>query len=58
MHPGRHLRRDEIALIGIVLLACGVAALLLGGAFQYRLVSAIASWLGAAACFTVAHRPR
>lgn len=57
MHSGRHLRRDEIALIGVVLLACGIAALAVGGELPYRLLSALAAWLGALACFFVAHRP-
>ena len=44
-------RRNDVALIGIVLLACGIAALSMGSGIAERLLLSVGLWLGAGAAF-------
>ena len=53
----KRLRRYDIALIGIVLLACGIAVLAAAPRLGYGLPLAGALWSSAAATFSVARRP-
>jgi hypothetical protein len=48
--------RNDVALIGIVLLACGIAALALGAGIAERLVLACGLWGSAALAFAAARR--
>lgn len=49
-------KRNDVALIGIVLLACGIAALATGVGLAERLVLATGLWGAAAATFAAARR--
>jgi hypothetical protein len=49
-------KRNDVALIGIVLLACGIAALAAGAALAEHVVLAGSMWAGAAAAFATARR--
>ena len=49
-------KRNDIALIGIVLLACGIAALAAGAGVAERWMLAGGLWGGAAFAFATAHR--
>jgi hypothetical protein len=49
-------KRNDIALIGIVLLACGIAALATGAGMAERLVLACGLWGSAALAFAAARR--
>jgi hypothetical protein len=49
-------KRNDVALIGIVLLAGGIAALAAGAGLVERLALAAALWGAAAAAFAAAHR--
>lgn len=50
-------KRNDVALIGIVLLACGIAALATGADLAERLVLAGGLWAAALATFAAARRP-
>jgi hypothetical protein len=51
-------KRNDLALIGIVLLACGIAVLAVQGtALAERLVLAGGLWTAALATFAAARRP-
>jgi hypothetical protein len=47
-------RRNDVALIGIVLLACGIAMLATGAGLTERLGLAVGLWGAAAAAFIAA----
>jgi hypothetical protein len=49
-------KRNDVALIGIVLLACGIAALATGAALSERAMLAGALWSAAVATFVAARR--
>jgi hypothetical protein len=49
-------RRNDVALIGIVLLACGIGVLATGVGLVERLLSAGALWTAAFAAFATARR--
>jgi hypothetical protein len=49
-------KRNDVALIGIVLLACGIAALAIGASLAERLLVAGGLWSAAAAVFAAARR--
>lgn len=49
-------RRNDVALIGIVLLACGIAMLATGATLAERALLAAGLWTAAAAAFAAAHR--
>lgn len=49
-------RRNDVALIGIVLLACGIAMLATGASLAERLGLAVGLWGAAAAVFVAARR--
>jgi len=49
-------KRNDVALIGIVLLACGIAALAAGAGLAERLALAVALWGAAALAFAAARR--
>jgi hypothetical protein len=49
-------RRNDVALIGIVLLACGIAVLATGTTLLARAAFAGALWTGAVAVFAAARR--
>jgi hypothetical protein len=49
-------KRNDVALIGIVLLACGVAVLATGAGLAERLVLAAGLWTAAAVAFAAARR--
>jgi hypothetical protein len=49
-------RRNDVALVGIVLLACGIAMLATGAGLAERLVSAGTLWTAAFAAFLTARR--
>ena len=49
-------RRNDVALIGIVLLACGIAVLAIGAGLGERLVAAAALWAAAFVAFRAARR--
>jgi hypothetical protein len=50
-------KRNDVALIGIVLLACGIAVLAVqGAALAERLVLAAGLWTAAAVTFAAARR--
>ena len=49
-------KRNDLALIGIVLLACGIAALATGVGLAERLMLAAGLWGSAALAFAVARR--
>jgi hypothetical protein len=49
-------KRNDVALIGIVLLACGIAVFATGAALGARLVLAGALWSAALAVFVAARR--
>ena len=49
-------RRNDVALIGIVLLACGIAVMAIGASLGERLVFAGAAWSAAFAAFAAARR--
>jgi len=52
------IKRNDLALIGIVLLACGIAMLAVqGAALAERLVLAGGLWTAALATFVAARRP-
>lgn len=53
----KRLRSYDIALIGIVLVACGIAALASASRFGDGLLLAGAPWTLALATFAVARRP-
>jgi hypothetical protein len=55
---GARMRSYDIALIGIVLLACGVAVLAGAPQLAYGLPIAAALWSSALMSFAVARRPR
>ena len=50
-------RRNDVALAGIVLLACGIAMLATGAGLAERLAVAGALWSAAVAAFAAARRP-
>jgi hypothetical protein len=50
-------RRNDVALIGIVLLACGIAALAIGVGLGERLLGAGVLWGAAFVAFGAARRP-
>jgi len=50
-------KRNDLALIGIVLIACGIAALASGVALAERVVVAGGLWSAAFATFVAARRP-
>jgi hypothetical protein len=49
-------KRNDLALIGIVLLACGIALLATGAGLAERLLMAAGLWGGAMVAFTAARR--
>jgi hypothetical protein len=49
-------RRNDVALVGIALLACGIAMLASGVGLAERVVLAGALWSAAAAAFIAARR--
>jgi len=49
-------KRNDVALIGIVLLACGIAALAAGAGLAERLALATGLWGAAAMAFAAARR--
>jgi hypothetical protein len=49
-------KRNDVALIGIVLLACGIAALAVGAALAERLGLAAGLWSAALVAFATARR--
>ena len=49
-------KRNDIALLGIVLLACGIAALLAGVELTERLALTAGMWSAAAVAFAAARR--
>jgi hypothetical protein len=49
-------KRNDVALIGIVLLACGIAALATGVGLAERMVLAAGLWGAAALAFATARR--
>ena len=49
-------KRNDLALIGIVLLACGIALLATGAGMAERLLMAGGLWTGALAVFAAARR--
>ncbi|MGN6871105.1 MAG: hypothetical protein ACTHMY_22145 [Solirubrobacteraceae bacterium] len=49
-------KRNDVALIGIVLLACGIAALAAGVDLAERLVLAAGLWSAASVAFATARR--
>jgi hypothetical protein len=49
-------QRNDVALIGIVLLACGIAALALAAGLAERLVFAGGLWSAAVVAFAAARR--
>jgi len=53
----KRLRSYDVALIGIVLVACGIAALASASALGLGLLLAGAPWSLALATFAVARRP-
>jgi membrane associated rhomboid family serine protease len=53
----RHLRNNDVALIGIVLLACGIAVLAAGPRVPARLLFAGALWASAGVMFAAARHP-
>jgi hypothetical protein len=50
-------KRNDVALIGIVLVACGIAVLATGVALGARLVVAGTLWSAALVVFAAARRP-
>jgi hypothetical protein len=50
-------KRNDVALIGIVLVACGIAVLATNTALGARLVLAGALWSAALSVFAAARRP-
>jgi hypothetical protein len=53
----KHLRSNDVALIGIVLLAVGIAVLAAGTQLADRLLLAGALWAGAGVVFAAARHP-
>jgi hypothetical protein len=49
-------RRNDVALIGIVLLACGIGMLATGANLAARLAFAVSLWVAAGAAFATARR--
>jgi hypothetical protein len=49
-------RRNDVALIGIVLLACGIGMLATGASLAERLMMACALWSAAGVAFVAARR--
>ena len=49
-------QRNDVALIGIVLLACGIAVLVTGAGLAERLLLAGALWIAAFVAFAAARR--
>jgi membrane protein implicated in regulation of membrane protease activity len=49
-------KRNDIALIGIVLLACGIAALVAGASLTERLALTAGMWSAAVVAFATARR--
>ena len=49
-------KRNDVALIGIVLLACGIAVLATGAGMAERLLMAGGLWTAALATFAAARR--
>jgi hypothetical protein len=49
-------KRNDVALIGIVLLACGIAALAAGAVLAERIGLAAGLWSAAALAFATARR--
>jgi hypothetical protein len=49
-------KRNDVALIGIVLLACGIAVLATGAGLVERLLLAGGLWTAAVAAFAAARR--
>ena len=49
-------KRNDLALIGIVLLACGIALLATGAGLAERVAMASGLWGGALAAFAAARR--
>ena len=49
-------KRNDLALIGIVLLACGIALLATGAGLAERLLMAASVWGGAVVAFAAARR--
>ena len=49
-------RRNDVALLGIVLLACGIAVLATGAGLGARLLLTAGLWSAALAVFAVARR--
>ncbi len=49
-------KRNDVALIGIVLIACGIAALAAGAALAEHLVLAGGLWAASALAFVAARR--
>jgi hypothetical protein len=49
-------RRNDVALVGIVLLACGIAVLAVGASLGERLVFSGGLWSAAVAAFAAARR--
>jgi len=49
-------QRNDVALIGIVLLACGIAVLATGAGMAERLLMASGLWTAALATFAAARR--
>ena len=49
-------KRNDIALIGIVLLACGIAALVVGASLTERLALTAGMWSAAVVAFATARR--
>jgi hypothetical protein len=49
-------KRNDVALLGIVLLACGLGLLITGAGLAERLVLAASLWGGALVAFAAARR--
>src|SRR5205814_1022223 len=49
-------KRNDVALIGIVLLACGIGVLATGGDLTERVAAAGSLWIAALAAFAAARR--
>jgi hypothetical protein len=54
----KHLRSNDVALIGIVLVACGIAVLVARAPLAARLLLTAALWASAGAMFAAARAGR
>ena len=58
MHTNHHLTSDQLALVGVALLASGIGILAGGMAIPDRLLSTGIAWAGSVMFFAIAHHPR